>query len=160
MNDVYLLTGGNMGDRPARLEEAATRIRQACGNIVQSSAVYETAAWGKEDQDSFLNQVHHVTTGLDPQEVLQTILDIEASMGRKRALRYGPRIIDIDILLYNNQVINLPGLVVPHPQLQHRRFALMPLAEIAGGRLHPVFHQSVAHLLSVCPDPLSVNKFS
>jgi len=158
MNKVYLLTGGNIGNRQAMLEEAKSYIQKEIGTITASSEIYETAAWGKPDQPSFLNQAFEVTTTLSAREVLNGILSIEARMGRFRQEKFGPRIIDIDILLYNNVIIDEPGLIVPHAQLTGRRFALTPLAEIARDYLHPILKETIGELLLNCGDELPVKK--
>ena len=155
-----MLTGGNMGDRMNYLLLAHAAIEEMVGTVANSSAVYETAAWGLEEQPSFFNQVLRVDTQLEAMDVLHTVLRIEGNLGRKRALKYGPRTIDIDILFYNDEVIELPGLVVPHPQMAFRRFVLTPLNEIAPGKVHPVLHKTVAQLLADCPDTLAVHKIS
>lgn len=160
MNEVYLLTGGNMGDRRQHLLQAKTEIKNRCGNLLEESSVYETAAWGNEEQEPFLNQVLKIETEQTPQELLRSVLQIEEDLGRKRALKYGPRTIDIDILFFNDQIVEQPGLSIPHPQIQKRRFVLVPLNEIAAHKVHPVLNKNMAQLLSECPDPLAVNKFS
>ncbi len=160
MNEVYLLTGGNMGDRMDNLGRARIAIGRECGRIIKTSSVYETAAWGEEDQPAFLNQVLVVQTRLEAEDLLQTILSIERSQGRRREKKYGPRLIDIDILFYDDEVICKPGLVVPHPRMQFRRFVLEPLAELSPGKIHPVLHQTISTLLAECTDPLSVNKIT
>jgi len=160
MNEAFLLTGGNIGDRKNYLWRAKKEIEERCGKILKQSSIYETAAWGKEDQEAFLNQVLKIETGLSSEELLHTILKVEEDLGRKRDLKYGPRIIDIDILFFNNEVIDLHGLKIPHPQIQNRKFVLVPLNEIAAEKIHPVFQKTVSRLLSECPDPLTVNKFS
>lgn len=156
MNNVFLLTGGNIGNRIQNLNQAKKNIEQKVGQIVSASKIYETEAWGKTDQPSFFNQVLHVQCLHKPIEILHLILGIELSMGRKRLVKYGPRLIDIDILFYNNEVVDTPELTVPHPQIQNRRFVLTPLAELAATYLHPVLHKTVAVLLSECEDPLMV----
>lgn len=158
MNKAYLLIGGNTGNRCKNLENAVKHIEKACGQLLSVSHVYETAAWGKTDQEPFLNQALLITTSLSAEQLLQTVLSIENKMGRLRKERYGPRIIDIDILFYNNTVINEPALTIPHPALPQRRFALEPLNEIAAGYIHPVLKKSVQVLLDECPDPLEVKK--
>ncbi|RYY40925.1 MAG: 2-amino-4-hydroxy-6-hydroxymethyldihydropteridine diphosphokinase [Chitinophagaceae bacterium] len=156
---AYLLLGGNLGDRPALLAEARAAIAQRAGNVTRVSGLYETAAWGLEDQPAFLNQALAVETRLAPGALLQTVLSIEADMGRRRLERYGPRLIDIDILLYDDQVIDEPGLQLPHPQLPARRFALTCLAAIAPQVRHPLSGRSIAQLLAHCADPLPVHNF-
>lgn len=160
MNEVYLLTGGNIGERQSYLELAKQAIESKCGTITALSSLYETAAWGLEDQSPFLNQVLKIQTGLSARELLTTILGIEKDLGRRRLEKYGPRIIDIDILFFNDDIIEFPDLIVPHPQMQNRRFVLTPLNEIAPVKIHPVLHKTVAELLAECPDPLTVNKIS
>jgi len=160
MNISYLLIGGNEGDRVGTMDAARKRIEAAAGPIRLGSALYETAAWGKTDQADFINQALLVETRLDAPALLQTLLDIEAGMGRKRAEKYGSRIIDIDILFFNDAIIRQPGLVIPHPEMQNRRFVLTPLAEIAPGYLHPVLGLTVRELLINCTDPLAVKKLT
>lgn len=160
MNEAYLLTGGNIGDRLDYLTKAKETIRKKCGNILQESSIYETAAWGMENQEAFLNQVLKIETNSNPDELLQIILQIEESLGRKREMKYGPRTIDIDILFFNDEVIDREGLKIPHPQLQNRRFVLAPLNEIASTKIHPVFNKTISRLLAECPDLLAVNKFN
>jgi 2-amino-4-hydroxy-6-hydroxymethyldihydropteridine diphosphokinase len=126
--------------------------------VSNASSIYETAAWGKNDQPAFLNQVLEIETALSPPQLLKTILAIEENIGRVRQEKYGPRIIDIDILLFNDEVLHLPMLKIPHPQLQNRRFVLVPLAEIAPDLIHPVFKKTIAELLAICPDKLEVSR--
>ncbi|WP_276500595.1 2-amino-4-hydroxy-6-hydroxymethyldihydropteridine diphosphokinase [Terrimonas pollutisoli] len=159
MNQAYLLTGGNMGNRRENLAKAFDYINEECGLVTKASSVYETAAWGKNDQPPFLNQVLEIETTLTAQQLLRKILMIEKKLGRVREEKYGPRIIDIDILLFNNEVYDLPALKVPHPELQNRRFVLVPLAEIAGEIIHPIFKKTITTLLAICPDKLEVSAF-
>lgn len=160
MNEAFLLTGGNIEDRRKFLSQAKTDIQKYCGRIIRGSSVYETAAWGKEDQEAFLNQVLQIETGLSAEQLLQTILKIEGELGRKRGIKFGPRIIDIDILFFNSEIIDVHGLKIPHPQMQNRRFVLVPLNEIAPQKIHPALKKTVSQLLAECPDPLAVNKIS
>lgn len=158
MNQTYLLIGGNMGNRQENLEIATRRIAATIGEIKQSSAIYETEAWGLEEQPAFLNQVLLVSSTLNAQQVLKQILNIEHDMGRERIQKFGPRIIDIDILFFNRDIIHEPGLNVPHPQLHLRRFTLKPLNDIAPEFRHPELGKTISDLLSTCPDPLTVKK--
>lgn len=160
MNKAYLLTGGNIGDRKLHLQQALEHIEQHVGRVTAASGIYETAAWGKTDQAPFFNQALEVNTPLTAEEVLNAVLSIEAAMGRLRHEKFGPRMIDIDILLYNSAIIHEPDLVVPHPELHNRRFALTPLAEIAKDVIHPVYNKTIAILLQQCQDTLPVKKLN
>lgn len=158
MTDVYLLLGSNEGDRQAWLQQAVEQLA-ALGNINSQSALYQTAAWGIEDQPAFLNMALRLQTELHPLELLQKIHDIEQHLGRQRTLKWGQRTLDIDILFYGDAVIDLPELKVPHPYLQERRFALVPLNEITPDFLHPGLNKTISQLLDECPDKLEVEKY-
>lgn len=158
MNTAYLLTGGNLGDRPENLAFAGKLIEQFCGKILQNSAIYESAAWGYTDQPAFYNQALLIQTLLPAATLMEKLLYIENLMGRKRTIHMGPRIIDIDILFFNNEIINTPDLIIPHPRIQARKFVLMPLAEIAKSYIHPLLHKTIGELLTICPDDLDVHK--
>lgn len=159
MNEAYLLTGGNIGDRLMNLQQACFKIEKQAGAILRKSDVYETAAWGLTEQNSFLNQVLLISTMYNAEELLQKLLYIEQESGRKRVVKMGPRIIDIDILFYNNEIISTSDLIVPHPQITNRRFVLTPLNEIAPDFVHPVLQETIAELLEICPDNLKVKKY-
>ena len=159
MNIVYLLTGGNVGNRQQYLENAALLIETACGKITRRSAVYETAAWGKTDQAAFLNQALELSTLLDPGELMKALLLIEQKTGRERSEKYGPRTIDIDILLFNSAIVQSVLVTIPHPQMANRRFVLVPMAEIAPAFRHPLLQKNISELLTNCADPLDVKKF-
>lgn len=155
-NQAYLLIGGNTGNRQAYLQQARELIEQRLGSIQTQSQVYETGAWGKTDQPDFLNQVLLISTTHSPEELITNILSIEEQMGRIRTERNAPRIIDIDILFYNNEVIDQPHLHIPHKEIPNRRFVLTPLNEIAPDLIHPYLNKSIMTLLSECRDNLSV----
>ncbi len=158
MNKAYLLIGGNEGDRFLHMQQAWANIEHICGVIEQVSSVYQTAAWGKTDQAYFLNQALLLTTAFGPQALLHLILSIEEKMGRKRTVKNAPRIIDIDILFYNQEIISAPDISIPHPRMAERRFVLEPLNEIAPGFIHPLLGKSVQQLLRECTDTLAVKK--
>jgi len=160
MNEAYLLTGGNTGDRLLNLQQAYFKIEKQAGTILKKSAIYETAAWGLTAQSPFLNQALLLSTLFGPEELLQKLLHIEQESGRERIVKMGPRIIDIDILFYNNEIISTSDLIVPHPQIANRRFVLTPLNEIAPDFVHPVLHKTIAELLKICPDSLKVKKYT
>lgn len=154
MNRIYLITGGNIGDRKKNLETAAEFIEQRVGGIIQSSKLYETEAWGITDQPLFYNQVLVLESEFSAREVLHAILKIEEEMGRKRTVKNAARIIDIDILFFNDEIVNGQNLVIPHPEIKNRRFVLTPLNEIAPQMLHPVFKKTMRELLSETNDLL------
>ena len=158
MNDAYFLLGSNMGNSAEQLATACSMIADQLGNIHRSSSVYRTAAWGLRDQPDFLNQVIRVDCRMTALQAIEKVLAIEQSMGRTRTKKNAPRIIDIDILYFNNDIIDLPHLQVPHPAIQARRFVLVPLNEIAPRFVHPVLHVSNRELLDICTDPLDVKK--
>lgn len=159
MNFVYLLLGGNQGDRIHNLAQARVSLEMQVGNIITQSALYETAAWGNTKQPHFLNQAIKMTTYLSAIECLSKINAIENHLGRQRTVHWGQRTLDIDILFYNNEKIHSSRLVIPHPEVQNRRFALIPLCDIAPDLIHPILRQSITNLLSNCPDKLEVNLF-
>lgn len=156
MNTAYLLIGGNTGERLQNLTTACNNIEEQIGRIVKQSAVYETAAWGSASPNAFLNQVIQVQTSYRPKEILNIALGIEKQMGRKRLIKNEDRIIDIDILFINDDIILGKGLRVPHPLLQDRKFTLIPLAEIAPNYVHPIFEKTITTLLAECTDTLNV----
>jgi len=160
MNTAYLLTGGNLGERVHNLATARELVAEQIGNIIAASSLYETAAWGNTDQPAFLNQAIMIETPLNARQLIRRILKIEKKMGRVREEKYGPRLIDIDILLFNNEKHNYQFLKLPHPEMQNRRFALLPLAEIAPEIIHPVLKKTIAVLLQECKDELEVKKYS
>lgn len=158
MNDVFLLLGSNLGDRQLLLQTAITEITKRLGPVLETSAVYETQSWGRTDEPDYLNQVVFLKTVLPVNNVLNEILTIETDLGRKRYEKWGSRLIDVDILFYNDEIIKQEGLQVPHPELHNRRFTLEPLAEIAPDLVHPVLKQTVSELKKNLTDSLIVKK--
>lgn len=159
LKEAYLLLGSNLGDRALLLEEATRLISEKIGEVFAKSAVYETAAWGKTDQPSFLNLAIGVKTALPPLQLLKVALEIEEILGRKRIEKWGARLIDIDIVLYAEEIIAQgDDLTIPHPEMQHRKFVLQPLAEIAPLVKHPIFKKTITEMLADLIDFLTVEK--
>lgn len=158
MYTAYLLLGSNLGNRELQLEQAKALIKSQCGTIIRQSSLYETAAWGITTQPSFYNQIVVLKTCIFPEELMKTLLQIEETMGRVRTIKYGPRIIDIDIQLIDNISHNSELLVVPHPFLAERKFALLPLSEVTPNLKHPILQKTINQLLLECTDTLEVKK--
>jgi 2-amino-4-hydroxy-6-hydroxymethyldihydropteridine diphosphokinase len=156
---VILGLGSNLGDRESYLNNAIGLIGKTIGFISEQSGIYETEPWGFQSEDNFLNMVLKVHTELKPFELLKKIQVIEDKLGRVRNNKqYASRTIDIDILFYANQVINKPGLAIPHPLIQDRRFVLVPLCDIAPKMIHPVLSKTFEDLLRICRDERIVRK--
>ena len=159
MIKLYLLLGGNLGDKQKVFSEARDSLNEQVGKIDTQSAIYETEPWGFESDDIFWNQALEISTKLSPEEVLRQTQQIELKLGRIRKInQYVSRMIDIDILFYDDQVINQENLIVPHPRIQERKFVLAPLNEIAPNLVHPVFQKNIRQLLDECQDSLKVKK--
>src|SRR5665647_762018 len=146
MNKLFLITGGNIGDRKKNMQKAVSLIEQNIGQIAHSSSIYETEAWGNNDQPAFYNQVHIIESKLSAEKIMSKILQIEKQMGRIRTIKNAARIIDIDILFFNDEIINKPDLIVPHAEISNRRFVLMPLNELNPNFIHPVLQKSIHEL--------------
>lgn len=151
MHQAMLSLGSNMGDRMQNLQDALRMLEQT-GVVESMSGVYETEPVGFDAQDDFLNMVVDYRTPLAPADLLDRLLAVEKSLGRDRREKWGPRTIDIDILLYDDEVINDPHLTIPHPYYHERRFVLVPLVEIAPERVCPVRKVTMKQLLELCKD--------
>lgn len=158
MAEAFLLLGSNLGDRQSLLARAIGLITQQAGTIIAESAVYETQSWGKTDEPDYLNRVIQLRTEIEPEALLDILLEIEQQMGRERRERWGARVIDIDILFYDDRVINTLQLQIPHPRLHERRFTLEPLFEIVPYLKHPVLKKDILQLLNELQDNLIVKK--
>lgn len=151
---AYLLLGTNLGDRSAILRRSCQKIEARCGHIQAHSQIWRTASWGIEDQPDFLNLCIAVRTGMTAAPLLRELLAIELEIGRVRRIKWASRLIDIDILLFGQEVIDRPQIKVPHPFMTERNFALGPLSDIAGEMVHPVHHKTIRQLYRECTDPL------
>ncbi len=158
MHTLYLLLGSNIGNSALQLENALQHIEKKIGKLEKKSSLYATAAWGNVKQNDFLNQVVLVHTTLNANEILIQIFAIEKKMGRVRTYKNAAREIDIDILFWDDAIIDSNTLTIPHKEIQNRRFVLEPLNEIAPTLLHPVLHKDIKTLLHICKDNLNVQK--
>ncbi|RZL46972.1 MAG: 2-amino-4-hydroxy-6-hydroxymethyldihydropteridine diphosphokinase [Pedobacter sp.] len=159
LKQAYLLLGSNLGERERYLDHAVKLIEKNIGRVISKSAIYETEAWGKTDQPGFLNMAIGIETYLSPLKLLKSILEIEAELGRVRHEKWGARFIDIDIILYENEVVDKgQELQIPHPEMQNRKFVLQPLAEIAAEVVHPLIKKNVSEILATLSDSLAVAK--
>ncbi len=155
---VYLALGSNLGNRLSNLKEAIAALPPQM-EVKAKSAVYETPPWGYEDQPKFLNQVIKATTYLDPEPLLKHLKRLEVALGRKETFQNGPRLIDMDILFYDDLVVNTPSLVIPHPRLQERGFVLLPLMDLDPDLTHPVSKKSVREMMTGC-NVAGIEKFA
>lgn len=153
MNRVFLLTGSNLGDSTSLLRLASTYIDEELGSIVNQSHVYSSESWGYASSRPFYNQCIEIETEHEPNALLEKILKIEVQMGRVRLEKgYSDREIDIDILFCGNNIIEDGSLTIPHPRIHLRKFALVPMNEIAGDFIHPLLNMSISELLDICID--------
>jgi 2-amino-4-hydroxy-6-hydroxymethyldihydropteridine diphosphokinase len=156
VNNVVLHLGSNIGDRLAQLNMAFELIAAQIGPVINQSSVFETEAWGKKDQDNFLNQAALVHTTLSAEETLLKCKDIEKQMGSVKTETWGPRNIDIDVLFYNESIIDKENIKIPHPMIEKRNFVLIPLMEIMGEMVHPVLGKTIEELYEESNDPCEV----
>lgn len=160
MSKVYLLLGGNLGDRKILIADAVIELGIQIGEVVLESSLYETKAWGNQQQPDFLNKAVAINTNLNAFEVLAIIQNIEIKLGRKRAEHWSARTMDIDVLFYDNEIIDTPNLIIPHPLINMRKFVLTPLVEIIPDFIHPGLKKSVKELYLICEDELEVSRLN
>jgi 2-amino-4-hydroxy-6-hydroxymethyldihydropteridine diphosphokinase len=156
LKKVHLLTGANLGDRLNTLGTAKRLIEENIGHVVNASGFYETEAWGHVEQPDYINQALEVATSFSPLELLQAVFNIEMTLGRTRRNKWESRLIDIDILFYENKILKTKDLTIPHPHLHRRNFVLVPMLEIAPDKLHPVFEKTIEELYEMTEDILDV----
>lgn len=154
--NVFFSIGSNIGNRKENLRNALVLIQKEIGKVAKESHLYETEPWGNTTQDAYLNQVIMVNTTLEPRDLLNAIARVERELGRTRAEKWGPRVIDIDILFYGKRVIRDKGLEIPHPELHKRNFVLVPLMEIAGELEHPILKKPIDEIYMSCEDTSEV----
>ena len=152
LNQAILLLGSNLGNKEDNLKQAIALIENRTGRIINISDVYKSEPWGNAEQDEFVNQAILLQTSFAAVDLLQMLLNIELTMGRRREGKWGPRIIDIDILDYNGEVIQNEELICPHPYLPERMFALKPLQQLLPNWIHPILNKSVSELIANCND--------
>lgn len=160
MAGIYLLLGSNKGDKRQRLSVAISRIEKNIGIVRSKSSLYITKAWGNTRQPDFLNRVVEIEYRDTADHLLDSLLHIEEDMGRIRDKKWGPRVIDIDILYFRDMKVCSEKLIIPHPEIANRRFTLEPLVEIAPHFIHPLLHKSNSELLDACRDVLEVKKIA
>lgn len=160
MKKTFLSLGTNLGDKKKNLSRAVSYINNSIGHIIEISGIYETEPWGFETEDKFMNMAVEVLTSLKPLIVLEKCFEIEAKIGRERddTKGYSSRVIDIDILFYDDVIESEPELTLPHPHIHTRRFVLEPLNEIAPTYEHPMIGACISDLLSECPDMSMVTR--
>jgi 2-amino-4-hydroxy-6-hydroxymethyldihydropteridine diphosphokinase len=160
MKIVFLGIGTNLGERERNLEQAVTEIEKSLGSVMQSSSPYETEPWGFKSEEKFLNMVVKIRTNLSPRALMENILILESMLGRERGEKqYISRLIDIDILFYDDLILIEDHLKIPHPLLHERKFVLIPLCEIEPAMIHPVLGKTIDELLGICEDKSEIRKF-
>ena len=160
MNIVFLQLGSNLGDRELLLQDAIVAIEERVGEMIEKSKVYESTPWRSEGQKNYLNQILKVKTELQADDVLSTILDVEKNLGRLRLEKWGERLIDIDIIFFNDSIIETAELCVPHKHMHERMFVLTPLHNIAPEMVHPKYNKTVDELLKTCTDAELVKEYA
>ena len=160
MNTVYLLLGSNLGNSKELFQQAIQMLELRVGLITSTSSLYESPPWGFQHENNFINQALKVSTELSPHKTLDACLSVEQQLGRTRTVsdNYQARTIDIDILLFNSEIVNEKDLIIPHKHLHNRRFALLPLIEIEPHQIHPKFDKTISQLLYSCSDNSDVRK--
>lgn len=160
MNKLFLQLGSNLGDRVQMIKDATNFINEKLGKVLSVSKIYESDPWRVDGQQNYLNQILEVNSLLSPKEALKTILSIENELGRVRIEKWGERLIDIDIIFFNNEIIETFDLCIPHKHMHERNFVLIPLNEIVPKYVHPKYNKSVADLLQESKDTENVVEYA
>ena len=160
MNQVFLQLGSNLGDREQSLIDAINMISERIGSVVSKSKVYESAPWRVDGQESYLNQIVKVETNFTARSILDCALEIEQILGRVRLEKWGERLIDIDIIFFNNDIIETSDLCIPHKHMHERNFVLEPLHEIAPEYIHPKYQKTITELLQASKDAGKVEEYA
>lgn len=159
MEKLILIVGGNLGDRLALIQNARMQLDKIFGVSIRSSSIFETEAWGGMSTGNYLNQVLVFQTDQKPRQILNAIWEIESSCGRERLEKWGDRTMDIDILYFGENIIQEPGLIIPHPHISKRKFVLEPLVEVIPDFIHPILGKNQVQLLEACDDHSKVIKY-
>ena len=160
MNTVYLQLGSNLGEREQLIFDAVQEISEHVGKVNVRSQIYESSPWRVDGQESYLNQLIEVKTLLSAQAILISVLKIENNLGRVRIEKWGERLIDIDIIFFNNDIIESPDLCVPHKHMHERNFVLIPLNEIASAFIHPKYNKTVSELFNESKDTEKIEEYA
>ncbi len=164
MNQAILLLGGNLGNRKLLLIEAISKIEKRCGKVIKKSKIYESEAWGFETDNNFLNQALAIETNMHAFDLLLELQQIEKELGRtvktKQNQEYSSRLIDIDILFFNNEIIDIKGLTIPHPRMHLRKFTLNCILDIAPDYIHPVMNTTIKNISNDCTDKTKVWQYA
>jgi len=156
--NVYLCLGSNEGNRLVNIHAATELIHKTIGKVARKTHMYETEPWGQKDQEGFYNQIIMINTSLEPNDLLTALNKVERELGRERKEKYGPRVIDIDILFYGKRILRTKDLNVPHAEIAKRAFVLIPMMEIAPELEHPALKKTIEELYMVCEDDSEVVK--
>ena len=159
IENIFLGLGSNQGDRELNLKNSIKLLNSRVGKVLNTSGIYESEPWGVKNQNYFLNQVIEIETHIDPNDLLNICKNIEYDMGRKPEIRWGKRVIDIDILYYQSKIINQEKLIIPHKLMHKRKFVMIPLNDLNENHLHPILKITNKEILNKCIDSCKVKHY-